>query len=150
MSALDLTGIFFAYSMRIEDKYSVRFLEKYFWKNAEMIQFVYCEPEKYPLVYLRTSGDEKLPVALNLSEKDAACPCIYQLNFIKCIVPSVKGDIILEISKANEQIDMSAIIPAHKQAEVYLPLINQEPPQNTKYAYTLTDGYAKFVLTEGI
>jgi len=46
------------------------------------IQFVYCEPEKYPLVYLRTSGDEKILVALNPSEKDAACPCDYQLEDI--------------------------------------------------------------------
>lgn len=44
------------------------------------IQFVYCEPEKYPLVYLRTRGNEKILVALNPSEKDAECPCEYQLK----------------------------------------------------------------------
>ena len=44
------------------------------------IQFVYCEPEKYPLVYLRTSGSEKILVAINPSEKDAVCACPYQLE----------------------------------------------------------------------
>ena len=52
------------------------------------IQFVYCEPEKYPLVYLRTSGDEKILIALNPSEKDVSCPCEYQL-----------GDIIYSLGK---------------------------------------------------
>lgn len=44
------------------------------------IQFVYCEPGKYPLVYLRTSGNEKILVAINPSEKDAVCACPYQLG----------------------------------------------------------------------
>ena len=46
------------------------------------IQFVYCEPEKYPLVYLRTSGNEKILAAFNPSEKDVMCPCEYQLEEI--------------------------------------------------------------------
>ena len=52
------------------------------------IRFVYCKPEKYPLVYLRTSGDEKILIALNPSEKDVSCPCEYQL-----------GDIIYSLGK---------------------------------------------------
>ena len=44
------------------------------------IRFVYCEPEKYPLVYLRSSENDKILVAINPSEKDAACPCAYQLE----------------------------------------------------------------------
>ena len=29
------------------------------------IEFVYCQPEEYPLVYLRTAGDSRILVALN-------------------------------------------------------------------------------------
>ena len=76
-------------------------------------------------------------------------PHMGSLNFIKCAVPSVKGDILLEITKTDGQIDMFVTIPAHSQAEVYLQLTNQELPQNAEYTYTLTDGYAKFILTEG-
>lgn len=42
------------------------------------IQFVYCEPDQYPLVYLRDSGSERILVALNPSEQDTVCPCAYQ------------------------------------------------------------------------
>ena len=77
-------------------------------------------------------------------------PHMGSLNFVKCIISSVKGDIVFEISKSDGQIDMSVTIPAHTQAEVYLPLVNQDPPQNAEYVYTLTDGYVRFVLTEGI
>lgn len=44
------------------------------------IRFVYFQPEKYPLVYLRTSGDEKILIVLNPSEKDVSCSCEYQLE----------------------------------------------------------------------
>ena len=76
-------------------------------------------------------------------------PCMGDLHFVKCTVPSVKGDIVLEIRKTEGHISMNVIIPAHTQAEVYLPLMDNEPPQNAEYEYTLTDGYAKFVLGEG-
>lgn len=39
------------------------------------IEFVYCEPNRYPLVYLRTRGDSKILVALNPSGREARCPC---------------------------------------------------------------------------
>lgn len=42
------------------------------------IEFVYCEPEKYPLVYLRSDQHTKILVALNPSGEDAACECGYQ------------------------------------------------------------------------
>ena len=42
------------------------------------IEFVYCEPEKYPLVYLRSNQHTKILVALNPSGEDAACECSYQ------------------------------------------------------------------------
>ena len=76
-------------------------------------------------------------------------PRMGDLHFIKCTVPSVKGDIVLEIRKTDGHINMTVIIPAQTQAEVYLPLMDNEPLQNTGYEYALTDGYAKFVLSEG-
>ena len=71
------------------------------------------------------------------------------VHFIKCTVPSVKGGIVLEIRKADERFYMDVTIPAHTRAEVYLPLVDNELPQNAEYEYTLTDGYAKFILSEG-
>lgn len=44
------------------------------------IEFVYCEPEKYPLVYLRSEGDSKILVVLNPSGKEVSCPCPYELR----------------------------------------------------------------------
>lgn len=76
-------------------------------------------------------------------------PHMGDLKFIECTVPSIKGDIVLEIRKADGRINMEVTIPALTQAEVYLPLIDNELPQNSGYEYTLTDGYAKFVLAEG-
>lgn len=76
-------------------------------------------------------------------------PYIGDLKFIECTVPSIKGDIVLEIRKADGRINMEVTIPARTRAEVYLPLIDNELPQNPGYEYTLTNGYAKFVLAEG-
>lgn len=76
-------------------------------------------------------------------------PHMYKLNFIKCTVPSIKGDIVLDIRKANKGINMNITIPESTTAEVYLPLVNNEPPNISDYKFTLTDGFAKFVLTEG-
>lgn len=76
-------------------------------------------------------------------------PYIGDLKFIECTVPSIKGDIVLEIRKADGRINMEVTIPALTRAEVYLPLIDNELPQNPGYEYTLTNGYAKFVLAEG-
>ena len=44
------------------------------------IAFVYCEPEKYPLVYLRSDGDSSILVALNPGKEDVSCPCPYQMQ----------------------------------------------------------------------
>lgn len=41
------------------------------------IQFVYCQPEQYPLVYLRSKGDTRILVALNPSSQAVSCPCNY-------------------------------------------------------------------------
>ena len=41
------------------------------------IQFVYCQPEQYPLVYLRSEGDTRILVALNPSSQAVSCPCNY-------------------------------------------------------------------------
>ncbi len=44
------------------------------------IEFVYCEPQSYPLVYLRTAEDEKILVALNPSQKPVSCECPYEMQ----------------------------------------------------------------------
>lgn len=42
------------------------------------IKFVYCEPQKYPLVYLRSDGKENILVVLNPSRNEAICECPYR------------------------------------------------------------------------
>ena len=39
------------------------------------IQFVYCEPEQYPLVYLREKDGTRILVALNPAALTVSCPC---------------------------------------------------------------------------
>lgn len=39
------------------------------------IEFIYCQPEAYPLVYLRTAGDSRILVALNPAAHTVTCPC---------------------------------------------------------------------------
>ncbi len=65
------------------------------------ISFVYCEPESYPLVYLRTAGDEKILIALNPSEKETECPCPYQLE-----------EIIYTLGKSIKITDGKLYVPA--------------------------------------
>jgi len=76
-------------------------------------------------------------------------PHMGSLHFIKCTVPSIKGDIILEISKTGGQVQMRVVIPEDTTAEVYLPLAGREAPDRPVCDFILTDGYAKFVLTAG-
>ena len=76
-------------------------------------------------------------------------PRMDSLNYIKCTVPSIKGSISLEIRKADRQINMSVTIPENTTAEVYLPLVNNEPPKTSDHEFTLTGNYARFVLTAG-
>lgn len=64
------------------------------------IRFVYCDPEKYPLVYLRTSESERILAALNPSEKDVTCPCTYQLE-----------DIIYSLGKPISSKDKMLYVP---------------------------------------
>lgn len=76
-------------------------------------------------------------------------PHIGNLKFLQCTVPSVKGDIVLEIRKTDGSVHMDVTIPENTTAEVYLPLADNEPPKCRDYAFTLTEGYAKFVFTGG-
>ena len=46
------------------------------------IEFVYCEPEKYSLVYLRSDGKDKILAALNPSKEKVSCKCPYKLKEI--------------------------------------------------------------------
>ena len=41
------------------------------------IEFVYCERDRYPLVYLRSGGGAKILVALNPAARTVRCPCPY-------------------------------------------------------------------------
>ena len=75
-------------------------------------------------------------------------PHLGGLKHIKCTVPSAAGDIALEID-AGATIEMRVRIPENTAAEVYLPLINNEPPKNAELEFTVSDGYARFILTGG-
>ena len=47
------------------------------------IEFVYCEKDAYPLVYLRserTEGGQRVLVALNPADRPATCPCPYEAD----------------------------------------------------------------------
>lgn len=76
-------------------------------------------------------------------------PHMGDLNFVKCTVPSIKGKIVLEAQKADGHVCMNVTIPEGTVAEVYLPLMDGELPNNPDQAVSLTGGYAKFVLKEG-
>ncbi|MDO5346449.1 MAG: alpha-amylase family glycosyl hydrolase [Lachnospiraceae bacterium] len=57
------------------------------------IRFVYCEPEKYPLVYLRSADNQKILVALNPSAEGVSCPCPYEM---KERIYTLGGDLRIE------------------------------------------------------
>ena len=66
-----------------------------------------------------------------------------------CVVPFIKGEITFDVQKSDAGISMTVTIPKDTVAEVYLPLSYNSPPQGRGYEFTLRDGYAKFILTEG-
>lgn len=70
------------------------------------------------------------------------------LDFVKCSVPSIKGDIVLDIRKEESGTSMKVTIPENTVAEVYLPLDKGQICNAENF--TMVDGYAKFVLTSGI
>ncbi|MCH5211519.1 MAG: hypothetical protein J1G06_00745 [Oscillospiraceae bacterium] len=76
-------------------------------------------------------------------------PHMCGLKHIKCAVPSVKGMILLDIEKTAERVKMSVTIPENTIAEVYLPLVNNMPPETCEHEFTVTDGYAKFIFSAG-
>lgn len=39
------------------------------------MEFIYCEADAYPLVYLRTGGGEKILAAVNPAARQVRCPC---------------------------------------------------------------------------
>ena len=57
------------------------------------IGFIYCEPGKYPLVYLRSLEDSKILVALNPSSESVSCQCPYK---VKEIIYNIGGEIKTE------------------------------------------------------
>lgn len=76
-------------------------------------------------------------------------PHMGNLEYIKCTVPSVKGNIDLEIRKAASQITMCVTIPQNATAKVYLPLVGNESPESPAFEFALIDNYAEFLLPEG-
>ena len=48
--------------------------------SSASIRFVYCEPEQYPLVYLREDGSTRVLVALNPAARTVRCPCPYTVK----------------------------------------------------------------------
>lgn len=76
-------------------------------------------------------------------------PHMGALKFIKCTVPSIKGDIVLDVRKTEESIIMNITIPQSTTAEVYLPLEGMRISEDEKRDFMLVDGYAKFVLSSG-
>lgn len=77
-------------------------------------------------------------------------PHIGELQEINCTVPSIRGEIVLAVSRNSDKINMDVNIPEGTMAEVYLPLINNVSPRETKYDFELVDGYAKFILSSGV
>ena len=57
------------------------------------IEFVYCEKEKYPLVYLRSDTDNKILVALNPGGEDVSCACPYEMEKV---IYTLGGEIKIE------------------------------------------------------
>ena len=77
-------------------------------------------------------------------------PCLADLTNVKCDVPSAKGLISVEISKADDRYCMKLKIPMGTEADVYLPVIDQKSLSDIGYEYSLTaDGFAVFKLKEG-
>lgn len=76
-------------------------------------------------------------------------PCMGGLMHVKCTVPSVRGMISLDIERTEESVKMSVLIPENTTAQIYLPLVNGEPPTDCEYDFELTDGYAKFIFGAG-
>ena len=72
-------------------------------------------------------------------------PHMCGLDFIKCTVPSIMGDITLDIRRTDDHIKMDVIIPENTIAEVYMPLEENKSVSPV----SLTDGYTKFILKGG-
>lgn len=63
-------------------------------------------------------------------------PHMSQLSYIKCVVPSIKGNICLDARKTPRGIVMTVTIPENTTAKVYLP--------------ALDGSYSEFVLSSGV
>lgn len=74
-------------------------------------------------------------------------PHMGDLKYIKCSVPSIKGDISLDIRKTTEGTKMRVTIPENTTADVYLPIDDRQIC--TDRDFTVIGGHAKFVLTSG-
>lgn len=64
-------------------------------------------------------------------------PHMGDLNFIKCKVPSVKGDIVLDLQRENGRITLRAEIPPDSKAKIYLPFIDRGNSKRYGYVFTM-------------
>lgn len=77
-------------------------------------------------------------------------PRLCGLSYVKCRVPSAKGEISLDLNKLDGGVEMNVTVPENSVASVYLPLIGENLPKENKYSYTVENGYAHYVLASGI
>ena len=77
-------------------------------------------------------------------------PRLCGLSYIKCRVPSARGKISLDLHRFDGNVEMTVTVPENSVANVYLPLINENLPKERKYRYTVENGYAHYVLTQGV
>ena len=76
-------------------------------------------------------------------------PEMCDLTQVKCTVPSICGDIRLELERTVSRINMNVTIPKNTTAFVYLPLINNALPKDTGCRFSFCGNYARYVLKEG-
>lgn len=71
------------------------------------IAFVYCQPYKYPFVYLRSTKEEKILVILNPSREKASCECSFTPGKV---IYSLGGNITFENGKLYVSGESAAFI----------------------------------------
>lgn len=76
-------------------------------------------------------------------------PHIGNLNYLKCIVPSIKGNISLIMNKNAQGISIQVTIPENTVANVYVPINELAQKIASDYEYLLIDDYAKIILPSG-
>lgn len=76
-------------------------------------------------------------------------PYIGSLNYINCVVPSIRGDISLLVNRTEQGISMKVTIPENTIAEVYVPVKDLAEEMTTDYECWLEGDYVRIELTGG-